>query len=127
MPDGTMKLMRRSFPILGLYKNRLRLLTKKILNDSTKIIFLLVSTQHKEKETYHSYYLNDKKIFNEIAAEFNLPVYDLNENNLSQNRKGYWYDPIHPTAIGYNDYAVKLLNLIISEKSSNWRIVRKGQ
>ena len=53
--------------------------------------------------------------------------YDLNENNLNQNRKGYWYDPIHPTATGYNDYAVKLFNLIFSEKSSNWKIVRKGQ
>jgi hypothetical protein len=112
---------------LSLYKNRLRLLIKKILNDSKKIIFLLVSTQHKEKEIYHSYYLNDKIVFNEIAEEFNLPVYDLNENNLNQNRKGYWRDPIHPTAIGYNDYAVKLFNLIISEKSSNWRIVRKSQ
>jgi len=84
-----------------------------------KIIFLLVSTQHKEKETYYSYCLNGKKIFNEIAAEFNLPVYDLNENNLNQNRNIYWHDPIDHTATGYNDYAVKLFNWIISGESSN--------
>jgi hypothetical protein len=71
--------------------------------------------------------LNDKKIFNEIAAEFNLPVYDLNENNLNQNRNIYWHDPIDHTATGYNDYAVKLFNWIISGKSSNWKIVRKRQ
>jgi hypothetical protein len=105
---------------LRLYKNRLRLLAKKILKDSKKIVFLLFPA--KEKDPYHYYYLNDKKIFNEIAAELNFPVYDLNENNLNQNRKGYWYDFIHPTANGYNDYAVKFFNLLFSEKSPYLKI-----
>ena len=91
------------------------------------MVFLLFPA--KEKDPYYRYYLNDKKIFNEIAEEFNFPVYDLNENNGNQNRechecfrKGYWYDPIHPTGMGYNDYAVKFFNKIYSEKSPYLKI-----
>jgi hypothetical protein len=114
---------------LRLYKNRLRLLVKKILK-SSKLVFLLFPHPTKEKAPYHQYYLNDKKIFNEIAEEFNFPVYDLNENNGNKNRechvcfgKGYWYDAIHPTEMGYNDYAVKFFNKIYSEKSPYLKIL----
>ena len=117
---------------LRLYKNRLRLLVKKILKRS-KLVFLLFPHPTKEKAPYHKYYLKDKKIFNEIAEEFNFPVYDLNENNSNKNRechvcfgKGYWYDAIHPTGMGYNDYAVKFLNKIYSEKSPYLKILWEG-
>jgi hypothetical protein len=105
---------------LRLYKNRLRLLVKKILKDSKKMVFLLFPA--KEKDPYYHYYLNDKKIFNEIAEEFNFPVYDLNKNNGNKNREGYWYDYIHPSGMGYNDYAVKFFNLLFSEKSPYLKI-----
>ena len=110
---------------LRLYKNRLRLLVKKILK-SSKLVFLLFPHPTKEKAPYHQYYLNDKKIFNEIAEEFNFPVYDLNENNGNKNREGYWYDYIHPTGMGYNDYAVKFFNKIYSEKSPYLKIQWEG-
>jgi hypothetical protein len=105
---------------LRLYKIRLRLLAKKILKNSKKMVFLLFPA--KVKDPYYRYYLNDKKIFNEIAEELNFPVYDLNENNFNQNRNGYWYDDVHPTANGYNDYAVKFFNLLFSEKSPYLKI-----
>ena len=110
---------------LRLYKNRLRLLAKKILK-SSKLVFLLFPHPTKENAPYHQYYLNDKKIFNEIAEEFNFPVYDLNENNGNKNREGYWYDYIHPTGMGYNDYAVKFFNKIYSEKSPYLKIEWEG-
>jgi hypothetical protein len=109
---------------LRLYKNRLRLLAKKVLKNSKKMVFLLFPA--KVKDPYYRYYLNDKKIFNEIAEELNFPVYDLNENNFNQNRKGYWYDDVHPTANGYNDYAVKFFNLLFSEKSPYLKIQWEG-
>ena len=99
-------------------------MVKKILKSSKKMVFLLFPA--KEKDPYHHYYLNDKKIFNELAEEFNFPVYDLNENNGNQNREGYWYDYIHPTGMGYNDYAVKFFNKLYSEKSPYLKIQWEG-
>ena len=101
------------------YKKRLTSVIEKLLNNGVKVVLVQFPYQptNKGADSMEEIYRIDNKILKEMSSRYSLPFIDLMKDNQNQyEQPDYWYDFVHPSAYGYNDYAVKIFNRLFEPK-----------
>ncbi len=95
------------------YQRRLSLLVEKLIDNNIKVVLLQFPHMPKveDEEFYQEIKQADQEVISEVAEKYQVPFLNLTENNENQYQdERYWYDYVHPSGYGYQDYVTKIYN-----------------